>query len=97
MFRHLMEMIEERLRTPADAKPPEAMGPRPVHDLGQLIPVGDLLEGQPLDRRAGHDQRIKKLVTHILEPPVETAKIARLGMARGIARRRHQDQFDLQR
>ena len=97
MLQHAMEMIEERLSTPADAKPAEAMCPRPVHDLGQLFPIGDLFEGKPLDRRAGHDQRIEELILHILKAPVEAAQIGRLGMARRVARRGHQDQFDLQR
>ena len=97
MLWHLVEMIEKRLRPPADAKPPETMRPRPVHDLGQLVPIGNLLERQPFDGRTGHNQRIEILVTHILKPAIEATKVARLCMARRIACRRHQDQLDLKR
>ena len=37
------------------------MGLRPIKDLAQLIPIGDLIEGQMLDRCAGDDQPVELL------------------------------------
>ena len=37
------------------------MGLCPVENLFELVPIGDLLEGQVFDRRAGDDQPVEFL------------------------------------
>ena len=95
IFRDVVKMIQKRLRAPADTKAPEAVRPRPLKYLRQFRPVGHILERQPLDRCAGDDQRVKKLVSNIVEPAVEAPQIAWFCMPRCVGSRRHQDQFDL--
>ena len=72
------------------------MGAGPFHNINQLVPIGDISERQGLYRRPGDNQRIKILITHIIQLPIKTAQIGRLGVAWRIAGGRHQDHLDLQ-
>ena len=47
------------------------IGLGPVKDLRQLIPIGDLMEWQMLDRRACDDQPVEFLVLHLGKSLIE--------------------------
>ena len=92
-----MKMMEKRLRTPADAKPPEAVPARPFQYFRQFRPVGDILEREAFDGGAGHNQGVEKLVTDILEPAIEAAQISGFRVTRRVGGRCHENQFNLKR
>ena len=48
------------------------MGHRPVEDAREFVPIGDLLEGQQFDRRAGDDEAVKLAVCDLVPGIVET-------------------------
>ena len=62
VFGHAVEMMEAGLRAPADVEGRMHVGLRPVEDAAQLVPVGDVLEVEQFDRRAGHDEAVEFLV-----------------------------------
>ena len=97
MFRNTVEMIEQCLRAPANSKSPKTITPRPFHDLRQLLPIGNIFKRQLLDGGTGHDQRVKKVITHIIKATIIAPKIAGLGVTRRIAGCCHQDHLGLQR
>ena len=72
------------------------MGLGPVHDLTQLVPIGDLLERQMLDRGAGDDQPVEFLIPHLLEGAVEGFHMGGGGVACLVFRHADQMQVDLQ-
>src|SRR3954464_2879423 len=61
ILRHAMEMMDGRLRTPADVEARMHIGERPVEHTAQFVPVGHLLERYGLDRRARHDEAVELL------------------------------------
>ena len=90
-------VVEARLRTPADMERRIAVLLAPLHDLGDLFPVGDLLEGHLLDGRTRDDEAIILLVAHLGERAVEFRKIVLRRMLRHIRLRIDEVDLDLQR
>ena len=55
----LVEVIERSLRAPAEVQRLLDMGLRPIEDLGQFLPILDMLEGHRLDRRASDNEAVE--------------------------------------
>ena len=92
-----MEVPRHRHAAPADAKGGMHVGLGPVHDLPQLVPIGDLFERQMFDGCAGDDQTVEFLVLHVLKGPVEFLHMGGGRMTRLVFGHADQGQIDLQR
>ena len=75
MLRDAVVIVEPRLRAPADVERREGVLLAPLHDLRDLVPVGDLLKGILLDRRARDDEAVVLLMAHLGKRPVELREI----------------------
>ena len=69
----------------------------PLHDLGDLFPVSDLLKGHLLDGCARDDETIILLVAHLGKRAIELRKIVLRCMLRHIRLRIDEVNLDLQR
>ena len=102
LFRHAVaaravEMVQRRLRAPADEHRPMHVGLRPIHDVEHFRPVPHLLEGQVGDWRAGDDEAVELVPAHLVPGLVEGGQIV-LGRVPGlVVGDAHQRQVDLQR
>ncbi len=96
MFRHAPEMVQHRHPAPAHADRVMDVGLRPVEDLRELVPVGDILVGQVLDRRAGDDQPVELALARHLERQVERLHMLGRGVPRLVPRHPDQRELDLQ-
>lgn len=94
VLRHAVEVMKGRLGGPADVEAADAAGLRPVEDGTQLGPIVDVLERQCLDRRAGHDQAIERLVAHLGPAAIERGDVVGRRRLRSIRIRQAQDQLD---
>ena len=68
-------MEQSRLCPPADVERREGMLLAPLHDLCDLVPVGDLLKGILLDRRTRDDEAVVLFMAHLGKRAVELRKI----------------------
>jgi hypothetical protein len=98
VFPDPVEVVDHRHPAPADAEGGMHIGLGPVEDARQLVPIGDVLEIQMLDRRAGDDQPVEFLarLLHLREGAVERLHMCGGGVLRLVARHPDQRQFDLQ-
>ena len=96
MLGHPVEMVDHRHPAPAHAEGGMDVGLRPVEDLAQLVPVGDGLEIQMLDRRAGDDQPVELLARHLAERAVERRHVLGGGVAGLVPGHPDQLEVDLQ-
>ena len=60
-------VIESRLGTPAEVHGGCHMGLAPLHDLGQLFPVVDLLKLHQFHRCAGDDHSVEMFLLDLRE------------------------------
>ena len=65
VLRDAVVIVEPRLCAPADVERREGVLLAPLHDLCDLVPVGDLLEGILLDRRPRDDKAIVFFMAHL--------------------------------
>ena len=75
VLRDAVVIVEPRLRAPADMERREGVLLAPLHDLRDLVPVGDLLKGILLDRRPRDDETIVLFMAHLGKRPVELREI----------------------
>ena len=80
ILRDPVVIIERGLGAPAEMQRGGDVLLRPLHDLLKLLPVGDLLELQVLDRRAGDDHAVEVLPLHVPEFHVELVDVALRGV-----------------
>ena len=75
------------------------MGLRPVEDAGQFVPIGDVLELQVFDGRAGDDEPVEFLARgrDVGEGTVEGLHVLGGGVLRLVAGHPDQRQLDLKR
>src|SRR5215218_10083323 len=83
MFRHAMKMVEARLRTPTDVHRGMNVALGPVENAPELVPIGDALEFEQFDGRAGDDEAIELLVPYAFPIAIEGQHV----LGRGILRR----------
>ena len=93
VFRDAIVIVKSRLRAPADMECRVDMRLRPLHDFGDLVPVGDFLKRHVLDGRTRDDHAVVLLVAHFLERAVELRKVVCGRMARDV--RLRVDEIDL--
>ena len=75
VLRDAVVIVEPRLRAPADMERREGVLLAPLHDLCDLVPVGDLLKGILLDRRPRDDEAVVLFMAHLGKRAVELRKI----------------------
>ena len=75
VLRDAVVIVEPRLCAPADVERREGMLLAPLHDLCDLIPVGNLLKGILLDRRTRDDEAVVLFMAHLGKRPVELREI----------------------
>ena len=88
MLGHAAEVIERRLRGPADVEAGADPGARPLEHGAEIHPVIHRLERQGLDRRAGHHHSVEMLAADLAPAPVERRDVA-LRRAPGLIGIRH--------
>ena len=94
---HAVEVVQHGLPAPADREGRLDVGLGPVEDLGQLLPVGDVLEVEQLDRRAGDDQPVELARARLGEGLVEGGHVLVRGIARAVLGHADEREFDLER
>ncbi len=97
VFRHAVEMMDRGLCAPADVEAAMHVGLRPVEDAAQLVPVGHLLEGKRLHRRAGDDEAVEALGTNVLPLAVEGNDVLARRIAGDVIRDLDERQLHLER
>ena len=75
VLRDAVVIVEPRLCAPADVERREGMLLAPLHDLCDLVPVGDLLKGILLDRRTRDDEAVVLFMAHLGKRPIELREI----------------------
>ncbi len=96
VLRNAVEVVDRRLRRPADREAMMDVRARPIEDLPQLVPVADLLEGQVFHRRSGDDEPVEPLRADVAPRPIEGVEMIGRGVARDVLAHPHQGQLDLQ-
>ena len=97
VLRDAVVVVEAGLRAPADVERRVDMRLAPLHDLRDLIPVGDFLEWHHLNGRARDDHAIVLLVADFCERAVELRQVFLRGMARRVRLGVDEVHLDLQR
>src|SRR3546814_13851767 len=82
MFPDAVEMVQRRLRRPADAERAMHMGLRPVEYGAQFVPIAYRFERKLLHRRPGDDEAVEPLVPHVAPRPVDGRHLIGGGVAR---------------
>ena len=75
IFGDAVVVVETCLRTPADVQGAVDMGFAPVHDLADLIPVGDFGEVEFFDGGACDDHAVEVLVFDVVKGAVEGLQV----------------------
>ena len=96
VFRNAVVIVKPCLRTPTDMKDRIDMRLRPLHDLSDFLPIGDLLKGKIFDGRPCDDHAVILLMANFGKCTVKLGQIILRGMARPVGLRIDEINFDLQ-
>ena len=94
---NVVEMMEGRLRSPADIERRLDIGLSPVINFLQLVPIGHVFELKQLDGRTRDDQTVEFFLSHLFPVPIESDHVIVGRVFRGVLGDLDQAQLHLQR
>ena len=97
VFGDSVMMVEASLCAPADMESAGDILARPIHDLAQLLPIVDLLEGHLLDGRACDNHSVVLAAADLVESEIEGAEMLGGGVAGSVGLDHHEIHRGLER
>ena len=94
---YAVKIVQRRLRSPAYEQGGGDVRVRPVKNLFELLPIGNLFKLHILNGRARHNQAVEALFLYVLKVLVKPFKVLLFGVRALVGRRLYKRYVHLQR